>query len=113
MSAMLYALIFTILLFSFSQTEAFADASELSDNTILIIRHGEKPPVGPDLSDVGDKRAQAYKSYFEPFRDDIKPFRVDYLIAAANTVHSHRSVQTLKPLRKANGLPMNSDFEND
>ena len=110
MSGTIYSLIFVILLFSFSQPSALAD---MVDNAVLIIRHAEKPAVGPDLSEAGEKRAQAYKTYFEPFKDDIKPFRVDYLIAAGNTAHSHRSVQTLEPLEKATGLELNSDFDNN
>jgi hypothetical protein len=93
-----------------AQAQGAAGAG-LKNAVILIIRHGEKPDKGDDLSKEGKKRAKAYVSYFRKFRVDSQPLRLDYLFAAADTKDSHRPRLTLEPLSKAIGLPINSQYE--
>ena len=58
------------------------NASPLSDATIWIIRHAEKPAAGAGLSSEGQERAKAYVRYFQNLRLDSLPARLDYLVAA-------------------------------
>lgn len=83
----------------------------LSDATILIIRHAEKPPVGLGLSPEGQARAQAYVRYFQELRLKGKPLRPDYLVAADDSDHSQRSRLTLEPLALAIGLKPDLRFQ--
>jgi hypothetical protein len=76
----------------------------LSDATILIIRHAEKPDDGHGLSVEGKARAEAYVKYFQDYRLGGQPLRLDYLVAADDSEHSHRSRLTLEPLAAAIGL---------
>jgi hypothetical protein len=72
---------------------------------ILIIRHGEEPKDGPHLDDTGRARAKALVGLF---RD---PFSVPTsLFAAKSSKQSERSVETLEPLAKAIGAPIDSRF---
>ena len=52
-----------------------ADNNGLSDATVLIIRHAEKPPTGAGLSRAGEQRAQAYVQYFKDFTVDRPLYR--------------------------------------
>ncbi|MBN9216714.1 MAG: flagellar basal body-associated protein FliL [Mesorhizobium sp.] len=77
---------------------------------MLIVRHGEKPDSGPDLSPAGEARARAYASYFNPFTLDGKPFRPDMLVASADSKNSARERLTLEPLAQALKLPIDQRF---
>lgn len=78
---------------------------------ILILRHAEKsgipdedqPEDGPDLSSRGLARAAAL-AYLLPER--FGP--VDFLIAAAESRHSNRPIETIEPLARRLQLPINS-----
>jgi len=83
----------------------------LSDATILIIRHAEKPEVGTGLSPEGEARAQAYVHYFQNFRVKSEPMKFDYLVAAIDSDHSQRSRLTLEPLSTAIGLKPDLRFQ--
>ena len=83
----------------------------LSDVTLLIIRHAEKPAVGSGLSAEGELRAKAYAAYFQTYRVDGQPLRLDYLIAADDSEHSQRSRLTLEPLGHAIGLKPDLRFQ--
>jgi len=85
-----------------------AGTDYLSNNTVLIIRHAEKPPVGNELTPAGYARAQAYVHYFEPFREDHLHIAVDALYAGADSDSSIRPRQTLEPLSKATGLKLDT-----
>ena len=85
--------------------------SHLSDVTIFIIRHAEKPDFGSGLTPEGEARAQAYVHYFEKFRLDSRPLRLDYLVAADDSEHSQRSRLTLEPLAQAIGLKPDLRFQ--
>ena len=79
----------------------------LSNNTVLIIRHAEKPASGKDLTLQGEARAQAYTHYFEPFHEEPFEFRVDALYAGADSDNSIRPRRTLEPLSQSTGLKLN------
>ena len=83
----------------------------LQDATILIIRHAEKPDFGPELSPEGERRAQAYVSYFSNFTVDSQPLQLEYLAAAADSKQSERPRLTLKPLSKALHLGINLKYD--
>jgi hypothetical protein len=87
-----------------------ADSPGLQNTTILIIRHAEKPASGNTLTPAGEKRAQAYIQYFQNFTVDSQPFKIDTLIAAANSEGSHRPFLTIEPLSKALGMPIDQRF---
>lgn len=80
----------------------------LAGNTVLIIRHAEKPVSGTELTPAGQARAQAYTHYFEPFREDQLNFSVDALYAGADSESSVRPRQTLEPLSKSIGLKLDT-----
>lgn len=95
----------------------------LANTTILIVRHAEKPARqgnddsrGPGLSPAGQRRAEQYVDYFQPYRassvdgTESKAIAVDRLFAAADTNSSHRSRLTLEPLAAARGLPLRCDL---
>ena len=97
----------------FASTLAFAaDAQDGPKNAVvLIIRHGEKPDSGPDLSPKGQQRAEAYKDYFLNFTVDSKPLRPNAIFAAKNSKASHRPKQTVEPFAKAANLPIDAHFD--
>jgi len=84
----------------------------LKNAVILIIRHGEKPASGYELSPEGKERAQAYVNYFKNFTVDSKPLHLDYLFAGADAPNSHRPRLTIEPLSKALGLSIDTRFQN-
>ena len=88
-----------------------AAVNPLSDATILIIRHAEKPETGTGLSREGEARAQAYVHYFQNFRIKSEPMKIDYLVAADDSDHSQRSRLTLEPLGAAIGLKPDLRFQ--
>jgi hypothetical protein len=82
----------------------------LANNTVLIIRHAEKPAdKGQNgLTDVGERRAAAYAQYFRPFRDNGVSLTVTALFAGADSEGSIRPRLTLEPLSKASGMALNT-----
>jgi hypothetical protein len=86
--------------------------SGLKDATVLVIRHAEKPAEGFELSPAGQKRAEAYVSYFKNYQIDGKPLKLDYLVATADSKNSHRPRLTIEPLGKALGLPVDARVKN-
>ena len=90
-------------------TSSAADTPDyLAGDTVLIIRHAEKPPEGRALTPMGEARARAYVRYFEPFRENGLDLRVDALYAGADSNGSIRPRLTLEPLAQAIGLPLNT-----
>ena len=57
----------------------------LANNTVLIIRHSEKPEVGTGLTPMGEARAQLYAKYFQPFQEEGFSIFVDCLYAGADS----------------------------
>lgn len=80
----------------------------LANNTVLIIRHAEKPASGAELTPAGEARAQAYAHYFEPFQEDNLHVTVDALYAGADSESSYRPRLTLEPLSRATGIKVNA-----
>jgi hypothetical protein len=78
----------------------------LANNTVLIVRHAEKPESGIGLTPLGEARAQLYAKYFEPFEEQGLSIPVDCLYAGADSKNSSRPRLTLEPLSKATGLPL-------
>ncbi len=82
----------------------------LANNTVLIVRHAEKPASGTGLTPAGEARARAYVRYFEPFRESGLNIPVDALFAGADSDNSVRPRLTLEPLSHASGLPLDTSI---
>jgi hypothetical protein len=80
--------------------------NHLASNTVLIVRHSEKPTTGTGLTPQGEARAQLYAKYFQPFQEEGLSILVDSLYAGADSASSIRPRLTLEPLSKATGLPL-------
>jgi hypothetical protein len=80
----------------------------LANNTILIIRHSEKPDTGAGLNVAGEARARLYTKYFQPFKEEGLSIQVDSLYAGADSRSSMRPRLTLEPLSKSSGMPLHS-----
>ncbi len=83
--------------------------TNLAGNTVLIVRHAEKPATGTGLTPLGEARAQAYARYFVPFHEEGLSIPIDCLYAGADSTASVRPRLTLEPLSKATGLPLNTE----
>jgi hypothetical protein len=82
--------------------------------TILLVRHGEKPPVGSHLSVLGIRRAELIPQLFGD-TSAAAPHnlpRPAFLFAASSTRKSRRPVETLVPLSEVLQVPINSRFGN-
>jgi len=86
--------------------EAQPAKNYLANNTVLIIRHSEKPDTGTGLTPTGEARARLYVKYFQPFQEQGFSVPVDCLYAGADSEKSFRPRLTLEPLSKATGLPL-------
>jgi hypothetical protein len=95
---------------SFQTASAQQPQNHLANNTVLIIRHSEKPETGNGLTAQGEERARLYVKYFQPFQDQQPPIEVDSLYAGADSKSSIRPRLTLEPLSKATNLPINSSI---
>lgn len=102
--------IFCLLAAVLSAHAKSAGTGGLADATVVIIRHGEKPDSGPELSAEGQAHAQAYVGYFQHLVLDGVPFRPDMLVASADSKNSARERLTLTPLSQALGLPIDQRF---
>lgn len=95
-----------------TSTHATGDTSaapdHLAGNTVLIVRHAEKPLLGRELTPTGQARANAYIHYFEPFHDGGLKLRVNALYSGSDSPDSVRPRLTLEPLSRATGLPLDS-----
>jgi hypothetical protein len=78
----------------------------LANNTVLIVRHTEKPETGTGLTPLGEARARLYAKYFEPFQEEGLSIYVDSLYAGADSKSSNRPRLTLEPISEATGLPL-------
>ncbi|UDL89017.1 histidine phosphatase family protein [Mesorhizobium sp. PAMC28654] len=102
----IFCLLATVLL---AQAKS-AGTGGLADATVVIIRHGEKPDSGTDLSPAGQAHAEAYVGYFQHLVLDGVPFRPDVLVASADSRNSARERLTLTPLSQALKLPIDQRF---
>ena len=89
-----------------SLTQGQAPKNYLANNTVLIIRHSEKPESGTGLTPMGEARARLYIKYFQPFQEQGLSIPVNCLYAGADSEKSFRPRLTLEPLSKASGLPL-------
>ena len=96
-----------------SRAQALAKPAALSNATIFIIRHAEKPEEGTGLTPAGERRALAYVNYFAGVKVDKVPLKLDHLFAAADSKNSERSRLTLEPLSRALKLPIDQRFDAD
>ena len=96
-----------------SRAQTLAKPAALSNATIFIIRHAEKPEDGSGLTAVGEKRAQAYVGYFAGLRVGKEPLKFEHLFAAADSKNSERPRLTLEPLSRALKLPIDLRFDAD
>jgi len=86
------------------------EGSGLSNATVLIVRHAEKPASGNGLSPQGEQRAQAYASYFDPLQIDGQSLLPGRLIATKDSKASMRPRLTLTPLSQRLGLPIEQPY---
>jgi broad specificity phosphatase PhoE len=79
----------------------------MAPKSILLMRHAEKPadPMDPGLSDAGLARARELAAWLP--RQFGKP---DFLIVASVSKHSARPLETIKPLARLLGLPIDATF---
>ena len=80
----------------------------LAGDTVLIVRHAEKPATGRELTPAGEARARAYATYFEPFHEGDWNFKVDCLYAGADSNGSVRPRLTLEPISRATGMRLDT-----
>ncbi len=83
------------------------------NTNILMIRHGEKPSSGKDLTVAGQARAQAYVIYFQNYvlqstSSSPAPLKLSFLFAAADSSSSDRPDLTITPLSKAIGVAIDA-----
>jgi broad specificity phosphatase PhoE len=76
----------------------------MTPKQILLMRHAEKPdnPIDPHLSDAGQARAEKLADYVP------KICVPDSLFASAMSKHSVRPIETITPLSKKIGVPIDS-----
>jgi phosphohistidine phosphatase SixA len=77
----------------------------MTPKQILLMRHAEKPDDvrDPNLSDAGNTRAEKLADYV-PQNLGIP----DFLFASAKSKHSIRSIETITPLSKEIGVPIDA-----
>ncbi len=86
----------------------------LRDATVLIVRHAEKQePPGGGLTPAGEARAKAYAHYFRHCTAFAQPVQINHLFASADHDNNTRARQTIEPLSKAIGLPIDLRFKNN
>ena len=85
----------------------------LRNVTVLIVRHAEKPDEGSGLSQLGEQRAQAYASYFDPLRLDGETWLPQRLIATSDSKSSERPRLTLTPLSERLQLPLEQPYADE
>lgn len=74
---------------------------------LLLMRHAEKSddPLDPDLSPTGRQRAARLVGFMQ---DKFGP--PAFIFASALSKHSRRPYETVEPLSKACGLPIDTSF---
>ncbi|NNN05524.1 MAG: histidine phosphatase family protein [Elusimicrobia bacterium] len=80
---------------------------------VIVIRHGEKPPSGPDLDEQGYARAQALVGFFQnnPAVTQFGTPAAIYAMDPKGPNGSLRAIETVTPLAQALGLSINKDYK--
>jgi hypothetical protein len=82
---------------------------------VIIIRHAEKPPEGPELNLKGEERAAALVPYFLHTPEVLEhqlPVAI-YAQAVRKATASRRAIETVKPLADALKLPVVDRFSRE
>ena len=85
---------------------------ELKHTVVLLIRHAEKSETTDGLTPAGVARANAYPAYFQNFKLQGEPLKLDAIFAAGDSEKSHRPRITVEPTATAFGLAVNSGYKN-
>ena len=82
---------------------------------VVIIRHGEKPAAGDDLSPKGQYRAQQLVEYLSSNELITKNGRIHaiYSTAPSHQGGSHLSIETVKPFSEASNVAIEHDYDKD
>ncbi len=82
---------------------------------VILIRHGEKPPVGNELDPRGWQRANALVDYFitNPALTRYGTPVAIYPMAQMKAGSSIRAIQTVTPLAQKLGITLNLNFTRD
>jgi hypothetical protein len=92
---------------------AHHDDKGLRDVTVLIVRHAEKAEKGDGLNAQGQQRAEAYASYFDPWREGGETLMPQRLIATRDSKESERPRLTLTPLSQRLGVSIEQPYADD
>ncbi len=89
-----------------------AVASGLAGDTLLIVRHAEKPDGegNPGLAPAGEARAKAYADYFAHLQIDGAPVKIGTIIASSDSENSARPRLTVTPFSQASGIKIEQPF---
>jgi broad specificity phosphatase PhoE len=88
-------------------TTVFRKEDPAMTTRILVMRHAEKSddPTDPELTPAGRHRAESLATYIP------NQFgRPDFIFAASISKHSARPYETIKPLSKAIGVPIDATY---
>ncbi len=79
---------------------------------VIVIRHGEKPPVGNHLNDRGRARAQALVGFFKnsPEATQYGTPAAIYAMKPSSDDGSFRPIETVTPLAQSLGLQIIEDY---
>lgn len=79
-------------------------------SSILVMRHAEKSEDAndPNLSPAGYARAERLATFIPEMMG-----KVDFIFASALSKHSARPYETVKPLAKNTGLPIDTTFADE
>lgn len=94
---------------------ATAEVASAAPAQVIIIRHGEKPASGDNLSPRGYQRAQALVGFFENNPAVLQYGTPTAIYASDPGVKgtSHRMVETVTPLAESLGISIDSSFNKD
>jgi hypothetical protein len=82
------------------------------NSVVLIIRHAEDADSGDGISPLGEKRAEAYKNYFQNLTIDSKRLEPKVVFAAKDSKKSHRPRLTVEPFAKEAKVRIDTRFGN-